>query len=331
MHVILDMEVAIPGCNGKLWLGGQQASTDIAVLENNGITVLLPASRKPEPVESLNVKILDYVDGTALVNNDYHAERFLDVVDQIIDYLKRGHGVLVSCYNGAHRSASEVCVIVMRITGWDFQRAENYICSLRNCVDLQSVAPPSSHRRNPQRPSAWLSDNEGRITDHGFRMLANNVRTPVAYRKMAMELGFESISARPKSKARTGRNSGFSSYEMVSSAAEAAGAKDEMGGTTLSSSGGDPASSSLSSAEASAPGLKRSRADSGSEFTLVNDELNTKEKRANKLAELCNDLHAEAQRSDVGHLAPQARGGGAEPRREDSGRREGPGQGEAER
>lgn len=229
MHVILDVEIVIPGCNGKLWLGGSQASTSIAVLEENGITVLLPASKSPEPVESMNVKILNYIDGTGLVNGDYGAERFLEVADQIISYLKEGHGVLVSCFNGAHRSASEVCVIVMRATGWDFATAENYICSLRNCVDLNSVAPPSSHRRHPQRPSAWLRDNEGRITDHGFRMPANNVRTPVAYRKMAMELGFESISARPKSKAR--RNSGFSSFEMVSAGE---GVKDEFGATTLS-------------------------------------------------------------------------------------------------
>lgn len=138
MHVILDMESVIPGCNGKLWLGGSQASTSIAVLEENGITVLLPASKHPEPVESMNVKILNYIDGTGLVNGDYGTERFLEVADQIIEYLKEGHGVLVSCFNGAHRSATEVCVIVMRATGWDFRTAENYVCALRNCVDLNS-------------------------------------------------------------------------------------------------------------------------------------------------------------------------------------------------
>lgn len=102
-----------------------------------------------------------------------------------------------------------------------------------------------------------------------------------------MELGFESISARPKSKAR--RNSGFSSFEMVSAGE---GVKDEFGGTTLSSSGGDPASSSLSSAEASQPGCKskRARADSVSDFTFVTDELDTPEKRAQKLGELCSEL-----------------------------------------
>ena len=118
MHVMVDMSASVPGCNGRLWLGGEQASTDVGLLEKNGISVVLPASRTPIPAESLNHVVLDYIDGTALANEDYDLSKFLKVADQVVDLLKKGHGVLSSCRNGAHRSATETCVLIMRLTGW---------------------------------------------------------------------------------------------------------------------------------------------------------------------------------------------------------------------
>ena len=40
MHLILDMSGLKPGCTGKLWLGGEMASTDLALLERNQVSVL---------------------------------------------------------------------------------------------------------------------------------------------------------------------------------------------------------------------------------------------------------------------------------------------------
>ena len=70
MHVILDMSASSPECFGKLWLGGEHASGDVHMLQSHCITIVLPASRKPAPAESLNIKVLDYVDGTALAAGD---------------------------------------------------------------------------------------------------------------------------------------------------------------------------------------------------------------------------------------------------------------------
>ena len=77
MHVMVDMSASEPGCNGRLWLGGEMASTNPALLQDNGISVVLPASRKPAPAESLNHVILEYVDGTGLANEDYSLLKFL--------------------------------------------------------------------------------------------------------------------------------------------------------------------------------------------------------------------------------------------------------------
>lgn len=294
MHLMVDMETVDPDCGGKLWLGGEVASTDVKLLEENGVTILLPASRKPVPAESLNLKIMDYVDGTALANGDYAVEKFLRVSDQVISHLHEGHGVLVSCRNGAHRSATEVCLLIMRMTGWSFERSQAYVSTLRNGVDLNSVPPRTSHRTNPIRPSEFLKNCEAQILAGTWNLQLSDVVTPVAYRKRALELGFESVSAgRPKSKAkampkRLSVTSGESSFEMVSDVDSKK--PDTLGaGTTLESSGSLDSSSSAASGPVR---QKRSRVASESEFSVVADELGTKEKRAAKLESLCLDLQS---------------------------------------
>ena len=83
MHLILDMSGLKPGCSGKLWLGGEYASTDLAILERNQVTVLVPASRKPSLVESMGVKVLPYIDGTGLACGDVSCEKFLERVEEV--------------------------------------------------------------------------------------------------------------------------------------------------------------------------------------------------------------------------------------------------------
>lgn len=106
MHLILDMSGLKPGCTGKLWLGGEMASTDLALLERNQVSVLMPASRKPPLAESMGLKVLPYIDGTGLACGDVSCEKFLERVEEVSQYLFEGQGVLVCCANGAHRSAA---------------------------------------------------------------------------------------------------------------------------------------------------------------------------------------------------------------------------------
>eukprot|EP00435_Cladocopium_sp_Y103_P049288 s1908_g14.t2 len=139
----------------------------------------------------------------------------------------------------------------------------------------------------------------------------NDIVTPVAFRKKMMDLGFESISTRPKAKAKSiRRDSGHSSFELVTDPASASGqetvkqetlkpevkaeekaAEDVLGGTTLSSEGGSLTSSSVASgqvpepkhppAHSRSPGKRKEHAESDTEeFQILQDELDTKEKRA---------------------------------------------------
>lgn len=286
MHVILDMSASSPECFGKLWLGGEHASGDVHMLQSHCITIVLPASRKPAPAESLNIKVLDYVDGTALAAGDVRLEDFLAVADKVIDYLQKGHGILVCCKNGAHRSATLTVLLVMRLTGWDAMRAFNYVSQLRNIVDLTSVAPPSAHRRHQPRPIEFLQSQEDRIIANAFDLAGNLVVTPISYRKKAAELGFETIGSRAKSmpgpKKVPGQCSGWSSYEMV-----------EPGHSTVSSH----EMSSLSQSESqdtSSGSIKRARLTSKgvADFFVVSDDLKTPAARAQKLKDLCSELEA---------------------------------------
>ena len=282
MHLILDMSGLKPGCNGKLWLGGEYASTDLAILERNQVTVLVPASRKPSLVESMGVKVLPYIDGTGLACGDVSCEKFLERVEEVAQLLFEGHGVLVCCANGAHRSATELTVIVMRLTGWGAQRAAGYVTSLRNIVDLHSTAPPSSHRIHPTKPMDFLETNEDRITMVNFGLAGNSVMAPVMFRKMALEKGFVTnvqIQIGAKSRARKPGDM-TSSFEFVE--------HEDPGHSTVSSHELDSSMDTDKSNES----LKRAKAgDSvGKDFEKVNDNLATREQRLAKLKSLTGDL-----------------------------------------
>ena len=83
MHVLVDLEAS--WSPGKLWLGGEFASGDVKLLMDNNITTVLPASRKPSPAESLNIRVLPYVDGTALASGSVPLAEFLEVADSLIN------------------------------------------------------------------------------------------------------------------------------------------------------------------------------------------------------------------------------------------------------
>ena len=273
----MDLEGTAIGSTGKLWLGGENASGDIRLLEDNGITIVQPAAKKPWVAETMQVKVLDYVDGTALVAGETSLDWFLERCDGLIRYMLEGHGVLSACKNGAHRSATETVVLVMRLTGWSAKRASAYVTQLRNLVDLDSLAPPSSHRSTQTRPSEFLRRNEARILNGNFGIEINQVLTPMQFRSRALSLGFScrtgdtKTGLKPKAKPKDG--SGLSSFELV--------------GDTVSSHDVSM-SSSLSSEDSSSH--KRCRFSSegvADGFLVMKDSLKTPEARAAKLNEIC--------------------------------------------
>jgi len=298
MHMVFDMAKAVPGCSGSLWLGGEMASGDQSLLEANFITVILPAARKPAVVDSMNIKVLPYIDGTGLVNGDYSLRAFLDVADQIVKYLKAGHSVLICCKNGAHRSATLICAVIMRLTGWKAQEAEAYCNTLRNILDLSSLPPPNASRRRPTKPIHWLCDNEAKILEGAENFAAAEIITPVNFRKKAMQLDFELVGphgSRPKVKAMprpSHDSSGYSSFEYITSENDAV---SDHGFTTQSSREGSSVESSNASLPTPPKKQKQEHGDGGEEgaqpeFELVPDELHSKDPREAKLKSLCDDL-----------------------------------------
>ena len=134
------------------------ASTDLALLERNQVSVLMPASRKPPLAESMGLKVLPYIDGAGLACGDVSCEKFLERVEEVSQYLFEGQGVLVCCANGAHRSATELTVMVMRLTGWGAQKAAGYVASLRehsgfaqHCATVVPSHPPNKADGFPGR------------------------------------------------------------------------------------------------------------------------------------------------------------------------------------
>ena len=219
MHCILDVESSAG--RGRLWLGGGQASANPEYLHSNGISVVLPAARKPRCEESLQVEVLPFVDGTGLANGSESLDSFLVLADKLLGRVAKGEAVLSCCKNGAHRSATEACVLVMRWTGWDSVQVGNYVSSLRNIVDLSSVPRPNAQTRRPRKPAEFLKEHEATILAGSWGRGASAVVTPLMFRQKAQAMGFECVGGlRPKSLSRPRKvPAGWSSYEWVSDAA----------------------------------------------------------------------------------------------------------------
>lgn len=110
-----------------------------------------------------------YVDGSGLANGDVSLEEFLGVADLVIRRLLQGHVVLVSCKNGAHRSATLCVIIIMRVFCWGALAANSYLTTLRNIVDLESLPPPRAGRQNYVKPIDFILMNEDRINTGGLQ------------------------------------------------------------------------------------------------------------------------------------------------------------------
>ena len=253
---------------------------DRNLLTENGIQTIVPASRRPLPDESMTYTVLDHVEAGALINGDGDMVSWLEVCDMLAKRLEEGQGILLCCMTGAHKSAALACGLVMYLTGTAFDKAETYLCSLRNCVDL-SFKPPG---RSPRSASDWLLEWQDRILAEAWTFDICQVLSPHAFRKKAIQVGFEAMHTRPKAKAaKTGsgeQDPGYSSGGF------------EHGFSTVSS---QELNSSMES-EASwgfTPSLKRSLPTaSGDGFLVLKDELASKEMRAAKLNQLCADLEA---------------------------------------
>ena len=319
MHLIVDMAAVVPGCKGKLWLGGEAASTNPSILDLHDIQWVLPACKKPTVVESMAVTVLEIFDGTGLANGDLSLEAFLPVSDHVVDILLDSGKVLVSCKNGAHRSATLAVIIMMRLSGLSALEAANSVSTLRNIVDLRSVAPASMRRRRPIKPIDFLIEHQDQIREGARNLRLSKVLSPVAYKKWALEAGFEGRAHAPLPKARPGRTWFSSSeWEKVS----------ERGHTTEGSSG-------HSSLESAAPASEHSGSGSGANKRLKlvpahperppswlatdqyggyhhgsagvgADELATKEQREAKLQTLVSDLES-MNTALLNLLQPQAK------------------------
>ena len=152
MHVVADTGSA------KLWLGGTAACLDANMLLENHIQCIWPAARCATSVEdTAAVKVLPMLDGTAVVHGSPPFEQVVEAVDKVASLLASGQSVLVACHNGAHRSATDTALLIMRLSGKSGPEVHQYLGRLRNIVDLASKAPPNKYRMCSVKPIDFLS------------------------------------------------------------------------------------------------------------------------------------------------------------------------------
>ena len=193
----------------KLWLGVSVAGRDANLLLKNNIGAVWAARSTVEPGDTAAVKVLHFMDGTGVVRGTPDFDIVMSFVDTVLSSLYRGTSVLVTCHNGAHRSATLTALILMRITGLSATEVNTYLTSLRNIVDLSSRAPPSARRVTTRRPIDFLEAVQGRVVPESHLVgakaeivvsgrYASELLTPLYLRHKAMELGFVAGSKKAK-------------------------------------------------------------------------------------------------------------------------------------
>ena len=193
-------------------LAGTQCTScsvkDINLLLHNRIQAVWPACKAVEPHDTVAVRILPFLDGTAVANKDVRFSEVVDQVDRVISLLKNGMRVAVVCRNGAHRSATLVCLILMRLSGASAQEVSNHVSQLRNIVDLCSRAPANARRLSSARPIDYLSSVERLLAAEwvgiGSEVFVSSrycspLLTPQRLRHKALQLGF--VTEDPKAPA----------------------------------------------------------------------------------------------------------------------------------
>jgi len=176
--------------HGRLWLGGEKAVHNSRMLAENEVGYVWPAYRGACP-ESPNVQVLDLVDGTGVANGDIELQKVLGIVTDACALLMSGKSVLVACHNGAHRSATLACMILIRLTAWSAPEAATYLTTMRNIVDLSSRAPPSHRRTVNKRPLDFLAEVQGRLCPAGPMSAVKAGLGFVPLRRKALDSGFE--------------------------------------------------------------------------------------------------------------------------------------------
>ena len=123
----------------------------------------------------------------------------MDIVTDIVALLQAGKSVLVACHNGAHRSATLACLVLIRLLAWSASEAASYLTSMRNIVDLNSRAPPSAYRTISKRPLEFLEEVQAEFSAAGALVTAKPALGFVPLRRKALDAGFEARFPSPLS------------------------------------------------------------------------------------------------------------------------------------
>jgi hypothetical protein len=145
MHLVL----AVPG-GGELWVGSSYAAGDVEYLRKNGITALVACASNVPVARASHLKHLGTWDGTAISKGDIKWLQVLALLDTIGQALRNGARILLSCRNGAHRSALLIVLVICFLTGLHPDEVMRHVSAIREMCDFDSVHP--GDRKNFNKP-----------------------------------------------------------------------------------------------------------------------------------------------------------------------------------
>lgn len=192
MHVVFQTHNG-----GELWLGGIAAAGNIATLLDNGITGILSAASSPPVVKDHRLTDYGTLDGTGLMTNwSQLKERARSLTVRILEDVLNGKKVLVSCRNGAHRSATEMAMLLMALSRVSADEVHNYLRNLRNIVVLESFHPSQTSKQDIPKPIVFLRQKREEILAFWAgrpNMSLMDAMPPAAFADLADTAGLERV------------------------------------------------------------------------------------------------------------------------------------------
>lgn len=148
MHLLLTT-----AGGGELWVGSIYAAGDVECLRKNGINALVACASNSPVARASHLKHLGTYDGTGIAKGDVKWFQVISVLDAIGAELRAGGRVLLSCRNGAHRSALVAALALCFLTGESPDTVMDHIKTVREMCDFNSVHPGDRNQvRDFHRP-----------------------------------------------------------------------------------------------------------------------------------------------------------------------------------
>ena len=116
----------------NLWLGDRYSPVDKLFIKKNNIKLVINCTKDIiYNLHNVDIMRIPIDDNRSDQSNLIMTQYFNKYYDKVDNYLNKNNGVLVHCYSGCQRSATFICLFLMKKFKLDYQSCKRKIISKR--------------------------------------------------------------------------------------------------------------------------------------------------------------------------------------------------------